>query len=274
MPHESLTVGRVEVIPLCDGWAPLPLIEEMPGFEVDWSEERRRHPWAFPPNDLESWAWHVHSFVLPLTGGTVVLVDTGIGHLGLPRHDITGRIEEELLVVGLTPGDVDHVVYTHLHADHAGGACLLDGRPRFPNARHHVHPEDWDFFGIRRTPNDFTGRFAMAALEELGMLELEAGDHDVASGVHVIHAPGHTPGHRMVRLDVGDEDLLLTGDLLHVPPQVTTPAWSSNHDEDPELASRTRARWIEAARANGWLLGVSHFGRPFGHVENRGWSSI
>jgi glyoxylase-like metal-dependent hydrolase (beta-lactamase superfamily II) len=273
MPHESIAVGRVDVTPLCDGWAPLPLAEEVPGLEVDWSDERRRHPWAFPSEDPTSWAWHVHAFLLRLAHGTV-LVDTGIGHLGRPRYPVDGRIEDELRAVGSAPEDVEHVVYTHLHADHAGGACLPDGRPRFPNARHHVHPADWDFFGVERTPAAFTGRFAMAALQELGVLELDPGDHEIVPGLSVVHAPGHTPGHLIIRVEEGDEELLLVGDLLHVPPQVTHPSWPSDHDEDPELASATRVEWIQKGLERGWLLGVTHFGRPFGRVGPRGWTSI
>jgi len=165
-------------------------------------------------------------------------------------------------------------VLTHLHADHSGGACLPDGSPRFPNARDHVHPEDWSFFGAHRTPDDFTGRFAMAALEELGMLDVDPSDRDVVRDVYLRHAPGHAPGHRVVQLDDGNDTLLLAGDLLHVPPQVTLPAWPSNHDEDPEVASRSRAELVEAALTKGWALGVSHFARPFGRVEADGWTSI
>jgi glyoxylase-like metal-dependent hydrolase (beta-lactamase superfamily II) len=143
-------------------------------------------------------------------------------------------------------------VLTHLHADHSGGACLPDGSPRFPNARDHVHPEDWSFFGAHRTPDDFTGRFAMAALEELGMLDVDPSDRDVVRDVYLRHAPGHAPGHRVVQLDDGNDTLLLAGDLLHVPPQVTLPAWPSNHDEDPEVASRSRAELVEAALTKGW----------------------
>jgi len=176
--------------------------------------------------------------------------------------------------VEVSPSDVGHVVLTHLHADHSGGACLPDGSPRFPNARYHVHRDDWSFFGEHRTPDDFTGRFAMAALEELGMLDLDPTDHDVVPGVHLQHAPGHTPGHRVVQLNDGNDTLLLTGDLLHVPPQIASPAWPSNHDEDPDIASRERARLVDLARTEGWTLGVSHFARPFGRVEADGWSSI
>lgn len=176
--------------------------------------------------------------------------------------------------MGVSPDDVGHVVLTHLHADHSGGACLPNGSPRFPNARYHVHPDDWSFFSEHRTPDDFTGRFAMSALEELGMLDLDGSDHDVLREVYLRHAPGHTPGHRVVQLDDRNDTLLLTGDLLHVPPQITFPAWPSNHDEDPEVASRERALLVELAHRQGWTLGVSHFARPFGRVRTDGWTPI
>jgi glyoxylase-like metal-dependent hydrolase (beta-lactamase superfamily II) len=251
----------------------LPLSDEMPGRDVDWEEERERFPWAFPPDDAESWAWHVHSFLVRHPDG-LVLIDTGIGHFGRPPYDVSGAIYEELRVVGVSPDDVGNVVLTHLHADHSGGASRGDGTPRFPNARYRVHPDDWAFFGEHRAPEDFTGRFAMAALEKRGMLDLTAADHEVLGGVRLQHAPGHTPGHRAVMFDDGDNTLLLTGDLLHVPPQIAIPAWPSNHDEDPEVASRERARLVDLARAKGWTLGVSHFARPFGRVEADGWTSI
>jgi len=273
VPHESSTVGSVEVVPLCDGWAPLPLDDELPGHDVDWAAERARFPWAFPPDDANSWAWHVHSFLLRHPDG-LVLIDTGIGHFGRPPYDVSSAIDEELKVMGVSPDDVGHVVLTHLHADHSGAACRPDGTPRFPNARFHVHPDDWSFFGEHRTPEDFTGRFAMEPLEELGLLDLDPSDHVAVPGVHVRHAPGHTPGHRVVQLDDGNDTLLLTGDLLHVPPQIASPTWLSNHDEDAEVAARSRAAIIERAQAKGWVLGVSHFARPFGRVEVDGWLSI
>jgi hypothetical protein len=67
--------------------------------------------------------------------------------------------------------------------------------------------------------------------------------------------------------------LLLTGDLLHVPPQVARLEVSSNHDVDPEAACRSRLHLLERARAGGWHVAVSHFGRPFGWVEDDGWRS-
>jgi glyoxylase-like metal-dependent hydrolase (beta-lactamase superfamily II) len=273
MPHDPFTVGRVEVIPLCDGWAALPLAEEVPGRNVDWGSERRRYPWAFPPVGGDGWAWHVHAFLLRSPEG-LVLVDTGIGRLGPPRYDVAGRIDQELQTVGASPREIDHVVYTHLHADHSGGACHPDGTQRFPNARHHVHPDDWAFFGEPKTPPGFTGRFEMAAIETDGILDLDPADREIAPGIRVAHAPGHTPGHRVVIIDGEGDHLLLAGDLLHVPPQIVHPDWTSDHDEDPRAACEARIRWVEDARRERWLVAFSHFGVPFGRVEADGWRSI
>ncbi|HEX5938010.1 MAG TPA: MBL fold metallo-hydrolase [Actinomycetota bacterium] len=267
MPHDAFRLGTYEVTPLCDGWAPLPLSDELPGIDVDWDAERVRFPWAFPDDDDASWAWHVHAFLVRHPDG-VALVDTGIGHFGRPPFDVTGRVDEELAALGVVPQDVGDVILTHLHADHSGAVCRPDGTPRFPSARHHVHPADWEFFAQHRTAEDFTGRFAMAAIERAGLLNLDAGDHDVGPDLHVRHAPGHTPGHRVIRLH--DEDandtLWLVGDLLHTTPQIAHPGASSEHDEDPELSARHRTDIVEAALVKSWALGVSHFGRPFGRV--------
>ena len=273
LPHDPLRLGSIDVIPLCDGWAPLPLDDEMPGADVDWNTERARHPWAFPENDADHWAWHVHAFVIRYPAG-IVLVDTGIGHFGRPPFEVESHLDQELASAGIAPTDIAHVVLTHLHADHAGGAGRTDGSPRFPNARYHVHPDDWSFFEEHRTPEDFTGRFAMAPIEANGMLELDPSDHRIVDGLSVVHAPGHTPGHRVVRLEDGGRTLLLVGDLLHTTPQVRIPDRPSNHDEDPELAARTRAMHLGAALEHGWSVAVSHFGRPFGRVGDDGWRSI
>jgi len=122
MVHPSVRVGSVEVVPLCDGWAALPLADELPGHAVDWAAERDAFPWAFADGDAGSWAWHVHAFLLRSRGGAI-LVDSGIGHHGSPPYDVTGRIDDELRSAAVAPGDVRHVIHTHLHSDHAGGAC-------------------------------------------------------------------------------------------------------------------------------------------------------
>jgi glyoxylase-like metal-dependent hydrolase (beta-lactamase superfamily II) len=114
----------------------------------------------------------------------------------------------------------------------------------------------------------------MAGLSEAGLIDFDPSDHEIVGGLSVRHAPGHTPGHRVVQVEEGDATLLLIGDLLHTTPQVAHPTWVSNHDEDPELAAEHRALWIDAADREGWAVCVAHFGRSFGHVAAAGWSPV
>ena len=74
---------------------------------------------------------HATSVHLIVERGRAAIVDTGSNH-AVPA------VIEALAKKGLAPGDVDYVVLTHIHLDHAGGAGLL--MTRLPNARLTVHP--------------------------------------------------------------------------------------------------------------------------------------
>jgi glyoxylase-like metal-dependent hydrolase (beta-lactamase superfamily II) len=272
MQHASLHLGDVEILIVCEGWAPLPLSDECPGQTVDWSAERSRYPWAFP--DHEHWAWHVHAFLLRTSLGDV-LVDSGVGAFGpwAPWSEDAGAQAWS----GVDPMSVRHVILTHLHADHAGGSVLADGTPRFPNARYHVHPADWGYFDANPVFREEDGarydaRTALAILAADGAVSLEHEDHEVSPGVSVIHTPGHTPGHRSVLLQQGEETLLLTGDLLHLPIAAAHPTWLSSHDEDAIAASASRSQLLGQARDLDWRVAVSHFARPFGSIGADGWA--
>jgi glyoxylase-like metal-dependent hydrolase (beta-lactamase superfamily II) len=145
----------------------------------------------------------------------------------------------------------------------------VDGEPRYPNAVHVVHPADWSRSVGADHPN--WARGAMQRLFELGMVDLAAEDGDVWPGVRVVHAPGHTPGHRSVVLDDGGRSMLFTGDLLHTPLQISAPEHPSNHDVDADAACRSRVRVVGRARDEDWIVAVSHFARPFGRVGPSGW---
>ena len=265
--HEPVRIGRVEVSVVCEGYAPLELADEMPGAEVDWVAERARHPWAFVDDD--SWPWHVHAFGLRTPSG-LVLVDAGVSPFPPVRPWAEHTpLEQALRIAGVDPTEVRMVVRTHLHADHAGGS-VVDGEPRYPNAVHVVHPADWTRTVGREHPN--WARGAMQRLSELGMVDLGAEDREVSPGVRVVHAPGHTPGHRSVVLEDGEHSLLFTGDLLHTPIQIARPEHPSNHDVDTDEACRSRVRLVEEARSAGWIVGVSHFARPFGRAREDGWA--
>ena len=270
MSHvESMRVGPIEIGVVCQGYAALDLADECPGNDVDWSAERERHDWAFL--DGSSWPWHVHAFVVH--GRTTAVVDTGTGSYGpyRPWAPGSGRgADESFAEAGVDVGAVELVVLSHLHADHAGGVWAEDG-PRFPNARYVVHEADVAFFADRHEP--YAAVPELARLDELGMLDTDPDDREVAPGVRVVHTPGHTPGHRSVVLDAGRRQVLLTGDLLHLPVQAAHPSWPSSHDVDPSAGALARTAILAQAAEHRWLVGVPHFARPFGRLDGEAWRS-
>jgi len=74
---------------------------------------------------------HATSIHLIIEKGRAAIVDTGSNH-AVPR------VLDALASKGVAPQDVDYVVLTHIHLDHAGGAGLL--MTQLPNARLTVHP--------------------------------------------------------------------------------------------------------------------------------------
>src|SRR5262245_30273500 len=261
--HAVVRIGRVEISVVCEGYAPLDLADELP--HTDWAAERERYPWCF--HDERTWAWHVHAFALRTPTG-LVMVDTGVSPL-LPIEPWAEHtpLEDALAHGGVDPTEVRTVLHTHLHADHAGGA-VVGGEPRFPNAVHVAHPADWAHFASGGSP--YNARGPMERLLELNMLDLNPDDREVWPGLRVVHAPGHTPGHRTIVL-TDDDTMLFTGDLLHTPVQVARPGEPGNHDVDAAEAARSRTDLVGRAREGAWRVAVSHFARPFGHVGSPGW---
>ncbi|GIH80324.1 MBL fold metallo-hydrolase [Planobispora longispora] len=243
MSYEPITVAGVEVFPLRDAVGPM-------GGTI-----RRPLPEMFPGgchHDGE-WILHFRCYLLRDAAGRTVLVDTGIGATDSPAArwaPVPGSLAAELARVGSAPEDVEAVVITHLHSDHAGGA-VTGGVPAFPNAE----------YVLQRTEIDAASEAILGHIvRPLGeRVRVVDGDAGLFSGIRVIHAPGHTPGHQIVRVG----ELALTGDLLLHPSQLADPGVPYLYDDDSELAARTRAEVLERVRAEGGLIGTAHLDEPF-----------
>lgn len=166
--------------------------------------------WRLPTAPLDL----VNSFLLEGDDGTLTLVDTGLK--SAPR-----RLLAALDGLGRAPQDVTHLLFSHAHGDHAGGAAAMrtaTGATTWAHDRDAVHLRE----GRPPTLDNSTlgGRLmarlpARATAFDAVPVDTSFEDGQVlplAGGIRVVHAPGHTPGHcAFLHTSSG---VLLTGDAL------------------------------------------------------------
>ena len=186
-----------------------------------------------------------------------VLIDTGLGSWAEGRG--TEVILEGLGRLGVAPEDVDRVVLSHLHFDHAGGAVTEAGaegwRPTFPDADYVVQRAEADAAG-------YAGESARArdlvldTLDRAGQLVFV--DGDVRAGRSEVEVTGgHTGAHQLVRLHAGDMQAVFGGDVLGTPSQVTR-RFQAKYDVDGAASQAWRDRLTAEAAERGSLLLFYH----------------
>jgi glyoxylase-like metal-dependent hydrolase (beta-lactamase superfamily II) len=201
----------------------------------------------------------------------LVLVDTGIGNKEDEKfRDIYGvenpgeptRLEEGIRAAGFEPADVETVLLTHLHFDHAGGATVRrdDGEvvPAFPGARHVVQRAELEFANRRneRIQASYLPR-NFEAVTAAGLWELVEGEASVASGVRVIPTPGHTPHHQSVLIESAGETACFLADVCPTTAHVPLP-WIMGYDLEPLVTLESKRKLWTRAREEDWLLIFEH----------------
>jgi glyoxylase-like metal-dependent hydrolase (beta-lactamase superfamily II) len=199
--------------------------------------------------------------VLVEAGDDLVLIDAGFGP-ELPEI-LVGRYElrrgENLLGhlddAGYAPGDVTHVILSHLDADHVGWAL---SPPSFPNAT--VYVQEAALEEARQMPEKDGRRAAVPAVEkgvEEGWCELLDAGGEVLPGVRVEVRSGHSAGHQIVWIGSGDDLALYPGDLA--PAKIwLNPDLIAGVDTDPEAARKNRIEVLSTAEERGAAVILYH----------------
>jgi glyoxylase-like metal-dependent hydrolase (beta-lactamase superfamily II) len=210
-------------------------------------------------------------------GATRTLIDNGAGtKWDDKQRDIYGfelmTPEEILRPAGLTPSDIDVVLDTHLHFDHAGGNTSFDrqGRivPSFPNARYVVQRGEIDF---ARSDNERIRasyvRDNFEPLDALGLFDTVDGDAEVSSRIQVMLAPGHTPFLHVPVIRSGEHTVAFLADLVPTASHVPYP-YIMGYDLEPLRTLASKKRILSLAAREGWRLVFEHDAElPFGVLE-------
>lgn len=155
----------------------------------------------------------INSFVFIDDDGQVTLVDCGLKRA-------PAKIVRGLAHIGKHPTDVTRIVLTHAHSDHAGGAADLVAATAASGVSIHRDDAAYAQSGVMPPREKRLGFGRLVTRLPAGgftpvevSAELTDGQElDIAGGLHVIHTPGHTPGH--VSLLHPNSQVLITGDSL------------------------------------------------------------
>ena len=214
--------------------------------------------------------------------GRVIICETGIGNkLSEKRARQVALREPEAMLhalrrLGIMPDEVDAVITTHLHWDHAGGLTRRDEQGEveltFKKARHFIQRSEWDFAlepDVRSRPSYIADDFTPLA-DGSDLVEFLDGDAEVLPGVHIRHVGGHTPGSQVLILRSGELACAVTGDLVCQTPHLRVP-WNMAADIEPLRVFEQKAKLLDEAEKHRWLVVLSHEpDQPAGYLEGGG----
>lgn len=205
-------------------------------------------------------------------GGRRILFETGIGSFFSPAmRERYGVVEDrhvlldELAAIGVTPIDIDVVVLSHLHFDHAGGALTswrAETSPTlvFPRAQWVVGADAWAraIAPHARDRASFIPELP-GLLEATGRLELIDGDSSrvLGDGYRFHHSEGHTPGLLLTEIALPSGPVVFAADLIPGKAWVHVPI-TMGYDRYPERLIDEKAALLADLVARGGRLFFTH----------------
>jgi len=255
-----LKLGSIEIFPVSDG-----------EFRLDGGAMFGVVPRAIwektnPPDEKNRVTLGLNP-LLVRTSEANILVDTGIGGKGDEKFNSIYAVDRKktlkgsLKDKGLAPDDIDIVICTHLHFDHAGGNTVVEGGrlvPAFPKARYMVQRGEWE---AAMSPNERTRAsyrpIDFVPLMDAGVLELIEGDGEVAKGVSVFRTSGHNRDIQLVAVRSEGKTAVFLGDIIPTTTHLNLP-YIMGYDLFPLDTLKAKKEILAEAAANGWLLVFEH----------------
>lgn len=196
-----------------------------------------------------------------------VLIDAGCGdkmsakEAGIYGFDRARHLDHSLAAVGLTAADIDVVIASHLHFDHAGGfTSQVDGRvvPRFPNARYKIRREEYvdaTHPHERNRASYFPENYV--PLVEAGVVDFIEADGDVLPGISVWRTGGHTMHHQLIKIASGERTAVFPADMMPTAAHVDEP-WIMAYDLYPMDTLAYKRTFVREAIAGEYVIFFEH----------------
>jgi glyoxylase-like metal-dependent hydrolase (beta-lactamase superfamily II) len=205
---------------------------------------------------------------LLVRGKKTMIIDAGIGakmdakSVEIYGIDRSRNLDHTLGEAGLADGDIDIVLASHLHFDHAGGFTVVgeSGRivPRFPRARYVVRTAEWEDATHpheRNRASYLPENFV--PLAEAGVLDLVAGDEWIMPGVRVVRTGGHAMHHQIVMIESDGRTAVFAADLIPTTAHIDEP-WIMGYDLYPMDTLAFKRQFVREAIEREYLVFFEH----------------
>ena len=205
---------------------------------------------------------------LLVRGEQTMLIDAGVGgkmddkSVEIYAIDRTRDLDCTLAEAGVTRDDVDVVLASHLHFDHAGGFTERDASgkvvPTFPRATYVVRTGEWNDATRpheRNRASYFPENFV--PLQASGQLRLMDGDGAVMPGVRVVRTGGHTMHHQIVMIESAGRTAVFAADLMPTTAHVDVP-WIMGYDLYPMDTLSFKRDFVREAIEREYLIFFEH----------------
>ncbi len=276
-PFHQFKVGALELMVLTDGHIALsPVQPTFPnGSEQAEKALLQKHFRSTEAVDLSM------NLLIIKKENDLILVDTGTGGSFGPA---SGWMLASMADAGISPESITHIVISHAHPDHVGGLLTKEGTPVFPHAQVHVARLEHEFWMAPQqdfSKSKFQDKKLLAvftASTQTIFKTLQERVHLFEHGAELLGclrmelAPGHTPGHTLVHVYSGSEELVHVADLLHSDVlSFQHPEWGFNGDTNFELAMATRKKILASLTQGRQKTFGYHLPWPgIGHVRKQG----
>ena len=189
-----------------------------------------------------------------------IIIDTGIGSGKLTDKErrnfgahYESQISEDLKALDLTTADIDYVLMTHLHFDHAAGLTDNEGNSIFNKAIHVIQQDEWHEFQSPniRSKSTYWPKNNGDFKKRLLLFENEI---EIVPGIKMIHTGGHSFGHAIITIESQNEKAVHMGDILPTTAH-RNPLWVTAYDDYPMQSIREKERLVPYyIHQNYWFL--------------------